>query len=404
MGQGPDAAAHRADVQPDPVTARAHHGRERGGGLYVHVPFCASLCSYCHFVRTARHDAPGRARLVAAVVREFALRCERCAVLRDGGRPLRTAYVGGGTPSTLEPELMTTLLAGTVGRLPMSDDLELTVEANPESFDAARAAAWRAAGVNRVSLGVQSLDADVLHLLGRSCDPPTARAGLRLACASFPRVSADWILAPGVRGARLHDEMDEALDLGVEHISLYILEVHEGTALARRIVTGKLRPAAPAETEAAYLGAVDHLARRGLAQYEVSNFARPGAESRHNQAYWRGAPYLGLGPSAHGFWGRRRYANVSDLGAYLAAVEAGCVPQDWDDSLDPAARRLEALVLPLRTAAGVPLSRLPAGALDLARGEADGWWRVGGGRLRLTPRGFLHLDTIEERLARWSSG
>ncbi len=226
------------------MTTGAQHHRRRGGGLYVHVPFCASICSYCHFARTARHDAPGRARLVAAVVREFALRRERCAVLRDGGRPLLTAYVGGGTPSSLEPELMTTLLAGTVGQLPAADDLELTVEANPESLDAARAAAWRAAGVNRVSLGVQSLDADVLRLLGRACDPATARAGLRLACASFPRVSADWILGPGVREARLHDELDEALDLGVEHISLYILEVHEGTPLARRVATGKLRLAA----------------------------------------------------------------------------------------------------------------------------------------------------------------
>jgi putative oxygen-independent coproporphyrinogen III oxidase len=386
------------------VTTRAHDQRPRGGGLYVHVPFCASLCSYCHFARTARHDAPGRARLVAAVVREFALRRARCAVLQGGGRPLRTAYVGGGTPSTLEPELMTMLLAGTVGRLPRADDLELTVEANPESLDAARAAAWRAAGVNRVSLGVQSLDADVLRLLGRACDPATARAGLRLACASFPRVSADWILGPGVRAARLHEELDEALDLGVEHVSMYILEVHDGTPLARRVAAGALQLATGPETEAIYLGAVAHLAGRGLTQYEVSNFARPGAESRHNQAYWQGAPYLGLGPSAHGFWGRRRYANAADLGAYLAAVEADRVPEEMVDPLDPAARRLEALVLPLRTAAGVPLSRLPAGALDLARGEADGWWRVDGGRLRLTPRGFLHVDTIEERLARWSRG
>lgn len=404
MGQGPDAAAHHADVQPDPVTAPTRQTEERGGGLYVHVPFCASLCSYCHFARTARHDAPGRARLVAAVVREFDLRREACAVLRDGGRPLRTAYVGGGTPSTLEPELMTTLLAGTVGRLSRAADLDLTVEANPESLDAARADAWLAAGVNRLSLGVQSLDAGVLKLLGRTCDPATARAGLRLACASFPRVSADWILAPGVQPGRLHDELDEAVDLGVEHVSLYILEVHEGTSLARRVAAGKVRLAPPQETEAAYLGAVAHLARRGLRQYEVSNFARPGAESRHNQAYWQGAPYLGLGPSAHGFWGRRRYANLADLGAYLAAVEAGRVPEEMVDPLDRAARRLEALILPLRTAAGVPLSRLPAGALDLARGEADGWWRVDAGRLRLTPRGFLHVDTIEERLARWSRG
>lgn len=371
------------------------------GGLYVHVPFCTSICSYCHFARTARHDASGRARLVAAVVRECALRQERCATLRDGRRLLTTAYVGGGTPSTLEPALMTTLLAGTVGALRAAPELELTVEANPETLDAARAAAWRAAGVNRVSLGVQSLDADVLRLLGRACDPATARAGLRLACASFPRVSADWILAPGVDGARLHDAFDEALDLGVEHVSLYILEIHAGTTLARRVARGQVRLAPPAAIEATYLGAVAHLARRGLVQYEVSNFARPGAESRHNQAYWRGVPYLGLGPSAHGFWGRRRYANAADLDDYLAAVDAGRVPEAMVDPLGRGARRLEALVLPLRTAAGVPLDRLPAGALDLDRGVADGWWRTDDGHLRLTPRGYLHIDAVEERLARW---
>lgn len=401
MGQEPHVAAREPHVQPDPLTPRQTPGGRWGGGLYVHVPFCTSVCSYCHFARTARHDAAGRARLVAAVTRELALRREHCATLRADRRLLTTAYVGGGTPSTLEPALMTTLLAGTVGALSAAADLELTVEANPETLDDARAAAWRAAGVNRVSLGVQSLDADVLRLLGRVCDPATARAGLRLACAAFPRVSADWILAPGVDGGRLHAEFDEALDLGVEHISLYILELHAGTSLAGRVARGQVRLAPPEEIEATYLGAVAHLARRGLAQYEVSNFARPGAESRHNQAYWRGVPYLGLGPSAHGFWGRRRYANAADLGAYLDAVEAGRLPEEMVDPLDRAARRLEALVLPLRTAAGLPLDRVPAGALDLARGEADGWWRAEAGHLRLTPRGYLHIDTIEERLARW---
>jgi oxygen-independent coproporphyrinogen-3 oxidase len=368
-------------------------------GLYLHVPFCGALCSYCHFARTDRHDPARRRRTVAAMVREFELRRERCAILRDRGRVLETVYVGGGTPSQLEPELMATLLAGTVGRLDAAPDREVTAEANPESFTTGLARAWRAAGIGRVSLGIQSLDPDVLRLLGRQCDPASARRALALAGATFPRVSADWILGPGVSTGRLLAELDEAIDLGVEHVSLYILELHEGTPLARAVAAGSLSLPADAETEARYLACVEHLAGRGLPQYEVSNLARPGAESRHNRAYWQGRPYLALGPSASGFWGRRRYTNERRLDRYLARVEAGEVPEADVDQLDGPARRLEAVILPLRTREGVPLDRLPPGALDLERGCREGLWTVASGRLALSARGFLHVDSIEQRLA-----
>ena len=253
--------------------------------------------------------------------------------------------------------------------------------------------------MNRVSLGVQSLDPAVLELLGRGCPPDTARAALALAGRSFARVSADWILGPEVTPARLLAELDEALDLGVEHVSLYILELHAGTPLARAVADGTVVLPPDHETEALYLACGEHLSRRGLRQYEVSNFARPGAESRHNQAYWSGRPFLGLGPSASGFWGRRRYTNARTVDDYLARVEAGALPEDEVDPLTPAARRLEALLLPLRTASGVPCDRLPAGALDLEAGTREGLWTVAAGRLALTPRGFLRIDTIEG--ARW---
>ena len=368
-------------------------------GLYVHVPFCGSICSYCHFARTARHDADLRRQVVEATVTELSLRRERCPILAAGRRSLSTAYIGGGTPSQLEPELMETLLAGTVGTLPTAPDFELTAEANPESLSADLAAVWRAAGIERVSLGVQSFDARVLKLLGRRCDPETARRGLDLACRTFPRVSADWIVGPGLESSRLLAELDEALARGVEHVSLYILELHEGTELASAVAAGELVLPPDAETEAHYLACVEHLAARGLRQYEVSNFARPGAESRHNQAYWRGTPYLGLGPSAGGFWGRRRYTNEAAPVRYVERVAAGEVPEAVVDPLNPAARRLEALILPLRTVAGLPLDRLPPHALDLERGVGDGLWTLDGGCLRLTPRGFLCIDSVEERLA-----
>lgn len=369
-------------------------------GLYVHVPFCGSLCSYCHFPRTADHDPGARARYVEGVRREFEMRLDRCAVLRDGRRLLETAYLGGGTPSQLEPGLMTDLLAGTVGRLPQASDFELTAEANPETLTEELAGAWRDLGIGRVSLGVQSLDRGVLDLLGRACDPETARTALGRACRTFERVSADWIIGPGLEKSKLLAELDEAVDLGVEHFSVYILELHEGTRLVERVRMGEVVLPPDPVTAALYLSVVDHLEKSGFPQYEVSNFARPGAESRHNRNYWSGRPWLGLGPGAHGFWGRRRYANHRGLKAWHADLVAGRVPEAEVDPLDRSARRLEHLILRLRTARGVAVADLPAGALDLDRGVDEGLWRVEGERLALTPRGFLRIDTIEDRLAK----
>ena len=372
----------------------------RGGGLYLHIPFCGAICPYCHFARTADHDAPLRRRVAAAIAGEFALRRGRCATLRDGRVVLRTLYVGGGTPSRLEPRLLAELLAATAGRLPAAPDLEATAEANPESFTPEIAAAWRECGLNRVSLGVQSLDDRVLRWLGRRADAAASRAALALAVARFPRVSADWIVAPGVRPDRLAAELREVVGLGVEHVSLYILELHAGTALAAAVAAGRRRAPAEGPTADAWLAGAAALEEAGLRQYEVANFARPGGESRHNRAYWSGVPYLGLGPGAHGFWGRRRYANLGDARLYAAAVEAGRLPEETVDPLDRAQRRLERVILPLRTVEGLPLERVPSGLLPLAEGEAQGLWRVAEGRLQLTPRGFLRLDSLEELLAR----
>ncbi|MCP4574306.1 MAG: coproporphyrinogen III oxidase family protein [bacterium] len=372
----------------------------RGGGLYVHVPFCASICSYCHFARTADHDRAARTAYVDGVLAELALRRESCGLLRDGGRRLGTAYLGGGTPSLLEPVLMERLVAGTVHTLDPAPDCEFTAEANPESLTADLAACWRDLGVNRISLGVQSLAPPVLKVLGRRCGPDTARRALALAGSVFPRVSADWILAPGIAVAALRDELTEAVDLGVEHISFYILEVHEGTPLAADLAAGKLRLPPDERTASLYLEAAAHLERLGLRQYEVSNFARPGTESRHNQGYWRGVPWLALGPAAHGCWGRRRYANLANPVAWRARLDADELPEAEVDLRDTAARRLERVVLALRTGDGVSLAWLPAGALDLAAGHREGLWETRAGRLVLTPRGFLRIDTVEEHLAR----
>ncbi len=369
-------------------------------GLYIHVPFCASICSYCHFARTAEHGRAERERFARGVVRELELRRAVCPTIAAGRRPLRTAYLGGGTPSQLEPDLAEIMIAGTVGALPVAADLEFTAEANPESLTDELARAWRALGVGRISLGVQSLDRQVLRLLGRSCDPPTARAGLDRAVRHFGRVSVDFILGPGLERPRLLAELKETVDRGAEHVSLYILELHPGTDLEARVAAGEVRLLPDHRTEALYLSCVEELERLGLPQYEVSNFARPGAESRHNGNYWRRRPWLALGPAAHGAWGRRRYANCGTLAAWLRRLDEGRLPEASVDPLDTAARRLERAVLALRTRAGLPLAWLPAGALDLADGRREGLWAVADGNLRLSPRGFLRIDTIEARIAR----
>jgi len=385
------------------VSAHPRGAAVRDGGLYVHVPFCAALCRYCHFPRTDRHDAALRRRLVDGILAEWRRRRARCAFLDPRRVRWRTAYVGGGTPSLLEPELAVRLADGLWGDWPGAPPEEITVEANPESFTPDVARAWRAAGVDRVSLGVQSLDPAVLARLGRRCTPEQAVAALRLAAAVFPRVSADWILAPGCRPAALAREFALARELGVGHVSFYVLELHPGTPLAADVAAGRVPAPGEAETEAAYLAGVAALARLGYRQYEVSNFALPGQESRHNAAYWTGRPYVGLGPGAHSFWGRRRAANLADPEAYLAALARGGLPEAAAEILTPAQRRLERLLLGLRTATGVPLDLLAGADAVLDAGEGELWVRRDG-RLRLTPRGWLRLDAVTERLSRHLAG
>ncbi len=370
------------------------------GGIYVHVPFCGSICSYCHFERTVDHGPAVRADFVSGVLRELDLRRAACSLLSTGRRRATTVYFGGGTPSQLEPALMVRLLEGLRVRVAVAPDAEITAEANPESFSPELAAAWRGAGINRVSLGIQSLHGPALVALGRACDPTTARQALALACRTFERVSADWILGPALTADRLRAELDEAMDLGVGHFSLYLLEVHPGTRLATDLQAGRVTLPADNHLESLYLDMADHLARRGLVQYEVANFARPGQQSRHNGNYWRRRPWLGLGPAAHGSWARRRYQNHPRYGAWWDAVQRGVLPEAVIDPLDVTARRLERAILSLRTCAGMPLAYVPTGLPGLAQGQTEGLWRVVGDRLQLTGRGFLRIDTLEEMIAR----
>ena len=363
------------------------------GSVYVHAPWCARRCPYCDFaVRVDPHPDPGPWL--------DALRTELALVDAEGAfplGPLETLFVGGGTPSLLGPHAMTGLRGLLEAHWPRGGPREWTAEANPESFTQDVARAWRAAGVTRVSLGVQSLDAGVLRWMGRLHGPEGARAAVAVARdAGFDHVSVDLIFAvPERLGRDWAADLDGILALDVDHVSLYGLTAEPGTPLGRWVEGG--REALPDESAYArdYLKAHRVLTAAGFAHYEVSSYARPGGESLHNRRYWDGSPYLGLGLGAHSYRHPLRRWNVRDLDMYLGALCRGVLPSDANETLDPAASRLERIWLGLRTDVGVELVALSDEDRDrVAAWEARQWATTADGRLRLTPQGWLRLDEL----------
>ena len=346
-------------------------------GVYVHVPFCASRCDYCAFATwTDRHHLAGR--YAEAVVAEA-----RAARLP----PATSCFVGGGTPSQLPADL----LAGILAAVPLAPGAEVTVECNPDDATEALLAAWRAAGVTRVSLGVQSLDPVVLAGLGRRHDPAAvARAVSLVRGAGFPTWNLDLITGgAGEDEASWQRTLDGALALDPLHVSAYCLTVEPGTPLAADPTRH------PDEDQQAdrYLRADDVLHRHGLAWYEISSWARPGHECRHNRLTWQQGDYRGLGCAAHSHEAGRRWWSVRTPERYCDLVEAGADPVAGEEVLDDQARAQEALELALRTREGVPAS-----ALDPADPALDGLIRGDGDRLVLTPRGRLLASEVSLRL------
>lgn len=322
-------------------------------GVYVHVPFCSAICPYCDFsVLTARE--PARRAFVGTLLAELAL-------VDDATGPIRSLYLGGGTPSILPPDSIGRLVDGIRTRLGMVEDVRMTIEANPEDVDADAASAWRALGFDTVSLGVQSFDDASLRFLGRRHDGADAtRAVDRALDAGFRTVSVDLIFGlPDRDVAVLDADLAHTIALAPQHVSCYQLTIHDGTVFGRRADEGRLREADEA-TQADRYGAIHRaLGRAGYEAYEVSNFARaPAHRSRHNRSYWTHRPYLGLGPSAHSFVEPRRWWNRRSLEDWEGAVRAGRRPIEDDERLSPRQLTLEAVMLGLRTAAGVDLDRL----------------------------------------------
>ncbi len=379
---------------------------DAGFGIYVHWPYCAAKCPYCDFNSHVPRGAVDERRHSEAIIRELA----HFATLTPGRR-VDTVFFGGGTPSLMQPETVSTVIEAIAGLWPLAPNAEITLEANPSSVEAARFAGYRAAGVNRVSLGVQSLRDEALGFLGRLHSADQARAAVAVAQANFERVSIDLIYArPGQSVAAWREELREALTLGVRHLSAYQLTIEPGTAFYRLHEAGKL-DTPPDDTATALFEATQELCdEAGLAAYEVSNHAAPGEESRHNLIYWRYGDYAGVGPGAHGriaMAGGARMATetLRDPAAWLARVEAHGHGIIDETTLAPREQAEEMLLMGLRLAEGVSLKRLRAltghnistpvledlRALCLV-GLADQ-------RVRVTAEGRLLLDQVALKLA-----
>ena len=364
--------------------------------IYVHVPFCGRRCSYCDFSIAVRRTVPV-ARYVDNVIRELVERREKLST------SLKTIYLGGGTPSKLGGAGVANLLhrlrefAGVEGSA--TSPMEVTLEANPEDVSVEAVAAWRAAGVNRVSLGVQSFDPEVLRWMHRGHSPAEAKAAVRLIReGGIGAISLDLIFAiPDRVGAgRLASDLERALQLEPTHLSVYGLTVEPRTPLGRWTARGAVEEAPEERYAEEFLLAHAQLTAAGFEHYEVSSYARPGHRAVHNAAYWSGAPYLGLGPSAHGFDGQVRRWNTAAYAEWSDQVDRGIDPIGGSEVIGPAERLAEAVYLGLRTIDG--LVRRAEDEDCIASWIEAGWGRRVGDRLVLTPDGWLRLDALAAAL------
>ena len=354
--------------------------------LYLHVPFCTRRCSYCDFSIAVRRRVPVTDYL-RGIETELRLRSDIAA-------ELDTVYLGGGTPSRLGPDGVRQLLDSVRARHRIASDAEVTMEANPEDITVESAKAWVLAGVNRVSIGLQSFDDRVLEWMHRVHTADDSRRAIdSVRSAGIENFSVDLIFSlPEALERRWDDDLDQALAFEPPHISLYGLTVEAATPLGRWTSRGQVTESGEDRYASEFLLADSTTAALGYRHYEVSNFAKPGFESRHNSSYWTGAPYAGIGPSAHSFDGVSRRWNVSAYTEWLGRLDSGETTLEADEILDDRNRASERVYLGLRTDSG-----LAAGADDLHRAvewESQGWARIEGNVIRLTPEGWLRLDSL----------
>jgi oxygen-independent coproporphyrinogen-3 oxidase len=356
--------------------------------LYVHIPFCARRCSYCDFSIAVRRDVPV-ADYIGGVRRELELQHRAHEPLT-----LDTLYLGGGTPSRLGGEGVATLLR-TIGDYASWDrGAEITIEANPDDVNAEAARVWRAAGVNRVSLGAQSFDRSALQWMRRTHDTAQiGRAVELLREAGIREISLDLIFAlPQSVPRSWESDLAQALSLYPNHLSLYGLTVEPHTPLGRWRDRGDVAESPDTTYEHDFLLAHSVLVAAGYEHYEVSNYALPGARARHNSSYWRHVPYAAAGPSAHRFDGARRSWNVAPYAEWLRRLSGGVDPTEGSETLSADELESERTYIGLRTTDGlVVTSELEA---RTSRWREAGWATIVDHRLRLTPLGWLRLDSL----------
>ncbi|MBO7456136.1 MAG: radical SAM family heme chaperone HemW [Paludibacteraceae bacterium] len=352
-------------------------------GIYVHIPFCKSRCIYCDFFSTTRLEQ--RSRYIDALIKEYSLR----GTYLPKGEPIRTIYIGGGTPSLLAPDDVARLLHS----LPTNEAVEITLEANPSDITEAKLLAWHEAGINRLSMGVQSLNDDLLRFIGRRHDASQAVEAVRLAQqCGFSNISIDLIYGlPHQTMAHWQADINQALTLGVQHISTYCLSFEPHTRLDKMRADGIVQEADEDTANAMYAHICNRLRQEGWNHYEVSNFALPGFESRHNSSYWDDTPYLGLGAGAHSYDGKSRQWNIADLDKYISAITAGQVPCE-SEMLSETDRYNERIMLGLRTSRGITATD---GLLQKAAPYIEsGKLRVQDGKIIATPDGINILNVI----------
>jgi putative oxygen-independent coproporphyrinogen III oxidase len=375
-------------------------------GVYVHWPFCLSKCPYCDFNSHVRHAAIDEARFARAFAREI-----ETTAARVPGREVTSIFLGGGTPSLMQPQTVGAILEAIGQHWRVAPDAEVTLEANPTSVEATRFAGYRAAGVNRVSLGVQALNDVSLKELGRLHSAREALDAVAIARKSFDRYSFDLIYArPDQTPAMWADELSLAIAEAAEHLSLYQLTIEEGTPFFGLHAAGKLKTPDESVARALYDVTQEVCARHDLPAYEISNHAREGAECRHNLVYWRGQEYAGIGPGAHGRLdiGSARHATATEKRpeAWLMRVEANGHGVVTDDALNREERADEFLLMGLRLREGIDPERyaaLSGRAIDprrIAVLREEGAITVdANGRLRVTQAGFPVLDAVVADLA-----
>ena len=366
--------------------------------LYFHIPFCRRKCDYCHFYVIPEHEDQ-KSLLLKGFQAELAL---YGPALKN--KRIVSLYFGGGTPSLFGPEKIAKVLDTVAAYCPILPCAEITLEANPENIAQDLMQAYADAGINRVSIGIQTLDSGLLNILGRLHDPEIAlQAILATYRAGLQNISIDLMYdLPKQTLEQWNATLATIQTLPLQHLSLYNLTIEPHTLFFKK--QDALLPLLPDEEAslAMYLTAREKLEEMGLKQYEISAFARPGAESRHNAGYWMGRPFLGFGPSAFSYWQGKRFRNIAHLKRYCQLLEAGQFPIDFEEELDPEAHRRELLVIQLRMCQGVSLDAftkkhggIDAEAMDtLQRLIQEGFLMQRQERIFLTERGILFYDTV----------